>query len=567
MSERFVLLAVMGLSFAAPLGCQPEETKRHERDKIVIPAFVSGTVAEYAVLSGGPDFPVQGYGLVVGLGDKGSDECPPRLERYFIDYLNKRKVGSHVPGAGGISPKSILRSLDTAVVSVGGSIPIGAPKGTRFDVAVRAMPQVESLDGGSLWPSEMRLVVGGITAPGRGSKVFAEAGGPVFVNPFIDPGEPGVKAKLREGRIIGGAEVIEARKLRLQLIRPGYDRCRFMENRINERFSYPDEKVANAIGPSTIDLRIPRIYAPDYRHFLRLVMHLSLRTGPGGQESHAREIIEAMKLPGADHNELALVWEAMGKQVIPILQSLYASGDDMLAFFAARTGLRLGDPTALKVVTGFASRDWPLQLEAISELGRSRRQLMAVPVLRELIDHDNESIRLATYEALVKHNDRALLTREEVPGQFRLDTVACTKNPVIYATQTREAKIVLFGGDIAVEKPVFYTSPDALVTVNAYDKDERLSVFRRVHGQERFSDTLKSDFQVRAFIKTLGSSPQPDREGKIRGLGLTYSQVAGVLYRMCKAGDIRAKFVLQQPPSLQRIHRRSSAVGRPDTPP
>lgn len=565
MPKQFITLATMGFLLAAHGACQPTEPKRRGRDKAVMPAFVAGTVAEYATLSGGSDFRVQGYGLVVGLGDKGSREIPPMVEQYFVDYLNKRDVGSHVLGGGRISPKKILRSLDTAIVLVEGSIPKGSPKGTRFDVFVRAIPQVQSLEGGTLWPTELRLAVGSVRVD-KGSKILAEADGTVFVNPFVDTSKPGARAKLREGRIIGGGEVVEARKLRLQLFHPEYDRCRFIENRINERLSRLDERVANATSPSTINLSVPKQNRRDYLHFLRLISHLSLRSGAAGQEAHAREIIEAMKLPGADHDELAIVWEAMGKQVIPTIQTLYTLSDDAMAFYAARTGLRLGDRTALTVVIHYATKDWQLQLEAIGELGRASQQRLAVPALRSLIDHDNERIRLAAYNALIQHRDGVLVKRTDVSGQFKLDLVASTSKPIIYATQTGEAKIVLFVKDITVNVPVFFASPDELVTVNAYARDKKLAVFRKVPGRSKVSDVLKSDLEVAAFIRTLGLSPAPDLDGNISGLGLTYSQVVGVLYRMCQAEHIRANFVLQQLPSPQRIYGRSSTVGRPDTP-
>jgi len=339
-----------------------------------------------------------------------------------------------------------------------------------------------------------------------------------------------------------------------------------MQRRISQRFQR-SEQVANAVSHSTIRITIPRAWRNDYKHFLRLMMHLPLRTGPGLWEAHARKIAAAMNMPGADHDELALVWEAMGKQTIPVARDFYTAEDASVAFHAARTGLRLGDNMAATVLLRFAKRGSnPFQTAAIEELGRRTDMAHVLPLLRTLIDDQSESVRIAAYEALVRHGDRSTVQCIDISGQFRLDVVEATRNYAVYATRTGRPKIVLFGKHMKVAKPIFLNPPDDLVTINARSQDEKLAVFRRMPGTGRYSDTFHIDFRLETLITTLGHLPRRDSNGDIMGMGLTYGQIVGVLYRMCKEGDIRAKFVLQPPPEIQRFHRSIPAVGRPDMP-
>lgn len=573
MPKRTFLLAIVGLSASlACCGCELKEklaaVRSRKPEKLAPPPHVEGTVAEFAALLGGGPLPVQGYGLTVGLGRSGSAEIPPHLHKHLTQVLLKHKVNSPTAGTDVLTPERMLRDMDTAVVLVGAAIPPGAPVGTRFDISVVALSKsaTRSLDGGTLMPTDLRLAVGGIAMPGGPTRALASADGSIFVNPFIDPTKPAEAVKRRAGRIIGGGRVKRARPIRLRLRQADYARCDLIQRRINERFQR-SQRVANALSPSTIGITIPRAWRGDYKHFLRLVTHLPLRAGPGVWEAHARKIAAAMVMPDAEHDDLALVWEAMGRQVVPLARDLYTSKRPSVAFHAARTGLRLGDEMAATVMLRFAKRAGsPFQTAAIEELGWRRELAHVLPQLRTLVDDESESVRVAAYEALLKHGDRSMVRCTDVSGLFRLDVVRSTRNYVVYATRAGEPKIVLFGRDMAVAKPIFFNPPDDLVTINARSQDEKLAVFRKIPRTGTYSDTFHIDFSVEKLITTLGSLPDRGSDGKIVGMGLTHGQVVGVLYRMCRQGDICAKFALQPLTDVQGIYRGVPAVGRPDMP-
>lgn len=568
MPARALFLVVVEACVLTLVGsCRPAQTEI-ERRALSPPLHVAGTVAEYAALTGAGGVLVQGYGVVVGLGTNGSSTVPPGLKEYFRQYLQKQGLGSWSAGTDAVSPTKFLNDRDTAVVVLRSAVPTGAPKGSRFDVLVTALPgsQARSVAGGVLMESEMQLAVGGIAIPGGRTKQWAKVSGPVFVNPFIDPTKPKELVKFQEGRILGGGTLLETRPIRLRLRQPELRRCVQIQNKINERFPGP-RRVANALNPGVIELKIPPEHYSRPEYFLDLVGHLPLRSEPVLMERHAREIAEAISSAGAAHNDLALVWEAMGREVVPIVQGLYASKNPPTAFHAARTGLRLGDDMALEVILRFAGGSDPaLQVQAIEELGRHPNLVRAVPILRGLVEDTNELVRLAAYEALLRHGDRQTVIRIDVSGQFKLDLVDSHRGYVIYATQTQEPKIVLFGGNLGVAKPVFFRTPDDMVTINARAGEEKLSVFRKIPRSGRYSDVLRVDFLVRSLVLALGEKPEMDAHGSFKGLGLTYGQVVSVLCKMCERRDIPAKFVLQELPDVQRIYRQVGIFGRPDMP-
>jgi len=543
--------------------------RRDDAPSIVIPPYIQGTVAEFAGFAGGGRVPVQAHGIVVGLGNNGSSEVPAHLRGPLTQYLLRHHIGSYRMGTSALSPDRVLQDKDTSVVLVGGSVPLGAPVGTRFDVFVTSLPQTQtrSLDGGVLMPIEMRLAFGGLSRADKLTQIWAKTGGAVFVNPFVDPSRSQDMAKLRAGRIIGGGRVTRLQPLRLQLRQGDYAMADLIQRKINERFG-GEEKIAKALNRFVIELTIPRDYRDDYTHFLELVMHLPIRTSSDGWEARTRQIAEQMEKPQANHRELALVWEAMGRQVVPILRTLYDSTHAAAAYYAACTGLRLRDAQAEEVILYYAASSHSLfKISAIEELGRHRWVIRARSVLQRLLDNPNESVRIAAYEALRKRGDRSVVSCGSVDGKFDLDLVTSSRDYTIYATQTHRPKIVLFGRDMIVQRPIFFEAPDELVTVSAISDTSDITVFRKVPLSGAMSDPFPVAPAVHSLVKTLGTVPELDEAGQVTGgLGLTYSQVVAVLYRMCKQGDIPARFVLQPAEPLQKIYQSAATVGRPDMP-
>jgi hypothetical protein len=527
-----------------------DEQERRRRE---FPLHIAGTISQHAGLLGGDALPVKGYGVVVGLGRNGSGEIPPRLSEYLTQYMLKNRVGLHSGGTGDLSPGRILRDPDTAVVEVRGFIPQAAMKDTRFDVVVTALAATgtRSLSGGVLMPTELHLDTGGNQLAGD-RKVWAIAGGPLLVNPFIDITDSANAGKLREGMIVGGGKSARRRTINLQLYRPDYAQADLIQRRLNAQFPGV-KRVANAKNSSLVELFIPPQVRGDHEHFLQLIRHLPMRTGPGIWEAHARELITEMQRPDVSHDGLALVLESHGRKAIPLISTLYDSSTDAAAFYAARTGIRLSDHNADDVIVKFAlASGHPLQLKAIDVLGREETIIRSRWALAKLLHDDNDMVRVAAYESLDRRRSSEIVSFS-VAGQFRLDIVPTDKTPMVYATRTKKPRIVIFGEALEVNRPVFFSTPDNLLTVNAEADSETLAVWRRLPVGDRVSETFRVSYDVPRLVRTLGDRPERDLQGNVKGLGLTYGQVIGAMYRLCKDGHIPARFVLEPTPGELKL--------------
>lgn len=559
----------------------------HDED-FVVPADVKGTVAEVAALVGAGDAPIGAPGVVIGLIDTGSSEVPPALKNRLVKYLNGQlKLLTKLIGYEDVSVAQFLADKDTAIVDVEAVIPTGAPKGTAIDVLVRAAARTGtiSLAGGYLLPQDLSWLASGSDTTAY-KKTQAKAAGAIFINPFIDPDDLQQRAKLRQGRILGGGVTTRGMPVRLQLYKPSYHMSNLLQRVINTRFDPVNKKVAQSRSASYLDITIPPVYRKHYGYFLQLVMHLPLRAGQGAYTQKANEIAEALAQPDANHEALTLTWEAMGRGILPIIQKSYSSPNPAVRYYAARAGLRLSD-TALagRIVLEFASRDGnAFQLQAVEELGKHPDVISAGQVLRKLLDGDNELLRITAYEALLKRGDFQAVQRHAIDrgpfgdqsASFLLDVIDSGQNYVIYANQTLQPKFALFGEALPLANPLYYeaTTGDVTILSRPGEKDHEdpacrvphVVVFRMLPGG-RPSKRFIIPFRAAELIRVLGGMPRPDPKSlEVPGLGLTYSQVVTIVSDMCKKGHIRAKFVLQPLPHMRRIYKMTPSGGRPDRP-
>ncbi len=543
---RYTLISLATAFVFLGINCTPKPTPQQQLEQQVRATHMSGTVAEFAMFEGAADLPVQGYGVVVGLGTNGSREVPAHVKPYLVEYLGKLGFGSASKNLLHMTPSKVLSSTDTAVVLIGGAIPFGAPPGTKFDLFIEAMPntQTRSLWGGCLLQSELRFADRGMAIPGGPTRPLAAGQGDVFCNPFVDPNDEREMVKWRSGRVLGGGTVGVPTPILLVLRQPDYARADLLQRRINEVFGANAVAVAKATGRRVIEITVPKEWHKDYQHFLQLVLHIPLDAS-SNYEVRARDLIRAMEAPDAPCQDIAMILEATGRQIVPILKSHYTDSNPNVAYFCSRTGVRLRDETAGTVVVRFAKTPSPLQLEAIGELGRRNEILEAQMVLHDLLDDDNMSTRIAAYDALVRRGDRRRITRLDVDKQFKLDIVECQKTPLIYATQTDQPRLVVFGKAMPVKRPMFFNTSDDLVTVRCNEGEEKLTVFRKTFDN-RFSDSYEVNPDVQSLVLKLGSRPMMGDDGSIKGLGLSYCQLVAVLHGMCQKGDIPAKFNLQE---------------------
>jgi len=205
--------------------------------EIEVDPILRGTIASEAILVGFEDAVVRGYGVVVGLKGTGSRMMPAEVRAFLLQELARNEISDTVKGMG-VSPERFLDSDDIAAVVVEGIIPAGSPRDTRFDVRVFAVPGsgTTSLEGGRLWTADLRA--GPLTAGSRQAAIFAEAKGPILINPFAPSSVSSLGDVDRlSGRVLNGGRVLKDMMLRLRLATPSHTRAGAIVSAINSRFA------------------------------------------------------------------------------------------------------------------------------------------------------------------------------------------------------------------------------------------------------------------------------------------------------------------------------------------
>ncbi len=519
-------------------------------------AILADTVGQKVLLGDAQPIRLRGFGVVVGLGDRGGGDAPTAVREYLADYLGKEAASARSGGKKWPSPQKLLDSPDSAIVAVYGLIPAGAVDGTFFDVQIEALgTQTQSLEGGILLPAELKIW--DVSASGSGlvaGRTLAKARGPIFTNPFA---KTSAKSGERRGWILSGGRTNEERGFRLLLEEPSYAMARRIQDRLNERFSQ-SPKIATAQSQGYVAVRTPPTYAARPDQFIELANHVLLENDPGFVERRVQDLIGQVANAGNRMNAISLMWEAMGRTILPQIQPLYAHTDPAVAFYAAKAGLRLRDVSAFPVVASAATSGGTYRLLAVRELGKCGL-VQAGAKLAPLINGDDQELRIAAYEALLELKHPTVRTVrfphpvDPAMTNLYLDIVTTTGRPLVYFRQTREPRIAIFGAKLPVKRPLFYSHPLDWVTINAKGANDDLTVFCRTRQSNRLSTTLKVAPQVSDLIRALAAPPIADDSGTLKGLGLPYSLVIQVLETLSKQDAIPARLVVESTPTVDLL--------------
>ncbi|MBI4578402.1 MAG: flagellar basal body P-ring protein FlgI [Planctomycetes bacterium] len=573
-----VVSMTLTLSLLAGAGCQEETKKPVERPagtmeqaqmrQIALATARRGTIGGVAYPEGGLRLMrVRGYGLVTGLVDKGSRRCPESLRNYLIDAIRRTRMSDPYRRKTGFEPTAaeMIDSPDTAVVLVEAQIPAGAIKGRRFDVRVTAVDEeTQSLVGGVLLQTELKVFQSLSPAAILEGRTLAQAGGPIFINPFREATATAAVIHQREGSIIAGGIATEDRKLSLATVTESYATVRQIQDAINTRFK-ADPPTASADSPRTIGLRVPAAYRGREGRFLELLLHLPLG---GGAEVQARAKILAAELsqPDAPHKELALSLEGIGRPAIDFIRPLYAHANRQVNSAAATAGVRLNDAAAIDVIVRHANDPRsPYRYQAIRELGECQTVPRAAAALRELLDGDDAQVRVLAYESLRMVDRRAVaqtIVGERIEN-FLLEIVPTKGRPMIYVRRTKAPRIALIGGDrMECRPPLLCADAESPVTLTAKDGDQMVAILRK--DPARTLGPYYTSLSVPVLTRFLGSDLRTEIGGKLQGLGLDYGSVVAVLYRLCSAGAINADMKWEEPGSDELLGPLQP-VGRPES--
>jgi Flagellar P-ring protein len=524
-----------------------------------IDPILANTIGEKALLSDGTPLRLRGFGVVVGLGDTGGSDCPTAVREYLIDYFAKQNAPTGAGPSKKISPQKLLDSPDTAVVGVYAAVPPGARKGTPLDVQIEALgSRTRSLEGGVLLPCELKIF--DLAASGQGiiaGRALAIARGPVFTNPFAAAdasatSTAGRRVGPRTGFVLGGARTIEERPLQLLLEEPSYAMAKRIERRINEQFGQ-SPATASAVSQGKLQVNVPANFAGSPGHFIERMTHLLLDGTPAIVEQRLRELSSQLDGDADKLNHASLIWEGVGRDSVPQIQPLYGHANSNVAYFAARAGIRLKDSSAMPVLLSTAKAGGPLALDAIRELGHCGLP-SAGTALVPLLNHADERIRVAAYEALLPYRHTAIRSRtfrhpyDTTQPNLIVDLVETADRPMLYARTTREPRVAVFGPRTPVARPTFYNHPLDWVTVSARDEKSELAVFCRTRQSNKLSDKIVIPPRLDELIRAMAAPPIKNERGEFAGLGLPYALVLQTLDVLCRSGSIGARLVMEPTP-------------------
>ena len=260
----------------------------------------------------------------------------------------------------------------------------------------------------------------------------------MFVSPFGRDDDAATRLDTRRGTVLGGGVVTEPREIQLLLNDPSAGVASRIRNRLNNRYGALGT-VAEAASASLIGIEIPANFKDEKEHFVDLVRHTMLRSDRPFVERRSQELAKEITHPDALYESIALAWEAIGPPALPTVRDLYAN-PSVAAYYAARTGLRLGDDDALDVVARrFAiDRKSVLRERAVAELGNASREMhRASELLRDLLDDPDTRVRIAAYRALRRYGHPAVHSTVLDQDNLILDVVDSTGPFLIYVQRSR----------------------------------------------------------------------------------------------------------------------------------
>lgn len=575
-----------------------------------VPSALRGTIGAEASLQGTEPTLVSGIGFVVGLNGTGGLTMPEQfaahLEREMA--LNGITASNQAGGAGiaGRSPRQLLTDPNTAAVVIQAAVPPGANEGDSFDVYVRAI-NATSLEGGRLWTTTMR--VGPPSAFGDPQAIaLGKASGPIFLNPFAEPGSTdGVQRTV--GRILDGGSMSFPTVINIVLDNPSHQRARQITSAVNAAFPRgpgDPEQMARGKDEQLVQVRVPFRYRERREEFIELLRHLPIdQTFP---EVYARRFAQALVSDPYLSGNMSYALESIGERAKPFLADLYDAPELAPRLAALRAGAALNDPKAANSLRDLALNGPDgLKTDAISLLASIDGGPIIDETLRQLLSSPTMSIRVEAYEGLMNRavrvqkrrlalaqyqarNSREVaptatisqidalarayipggnmhgVSRELVEGKFFLDRVPFGE-PLIYISQQGEPRIVLFGAEPQLETPLLVSAWSDRLLMSADAPGDPVRLYFRGLTTGR-STTLESvPVRLADLIRFMAKNPTP--KDPRPGLGLSYAEIVGLLYEIRQSKGTLAAFATENDRLLARLLetvQREDIEIRPESP-
>ena len=439
-----------------------QSSKRQTGESIPLKPLM--TVGDITVVGGQNSIQIENVGLVVGLHGTGSDPNPSRWKTRLLEIMRRNAVPN---------PKSLLARSDTALVIIRAFLPPGARPGDLVDaeVVIPDGSEVTNLRHGWLMEADLMqtMHLGGRIREGR---VLSKVDGPIVV--ASDKGNPGDTALQRRGRLLGRVRVTMGRSYQM-IVAKKYRRfktSRQLEQTINGRFRGSVENFTKGAATAKtfryIDLAVDDRYRHNQPRYLEVVRHLALGESLAERNARAKQL-EAWLLSNsakgnpADVSLVALQLEGMSNDGKSALRSvLEKSRDSMIRFYVAEALAYFGDPASANELGRAAIAEPAYRVYALTALA-SLAEPVSYDVLSRLMDAPSAELRYGAFRAMrVMNPSHPLVKEQDLYGLFYLHIVASKGSPMIHATRSSRAELVLFGGDYRLETPLLLKAGDSI---------------------------------------------------------------------------------------------------------
>lgn len=539
--KTFVILIAVIMFFSSV--CYPAAKQKKSKNKnapvaIEQPVQLDKTVGDLAEVMAFSPIPVKGIGIVVGLADTGSAECPPDVRAYLRKYIATRISDKKL-----VNPDKMINSSDTAVVLVGGFVPAGAAKQQAFDIRVETMAntQTTSLKGGRLYTTELKYVSQNEDVLGA-SKTLAYAAGNIYIDNISSP-----KPDPRGGFVLGGGKAIQDTQIMLSIFTPNFRTAAIIRNRINERFG---KNVAQAPSDSIIALSPPEKFNDNKIAFLELIKALYISSSPASEAAYITSLVGKLQTE-SQKNKYETGLESIGRSAIPKMIPLLDSNDLQVKFVAARCLLNIGDYRGLKTLRDFAQEtDSTFRLDAINAIGLAGGRQDVITLMNRLIGDTNLDVRYAAYKYLKQYNDNSII-QTLVGGDFYIDQAIQLSPKTVWVSRSGEPRIVMFGAPIDCRDDIFIESDDGQIIINSLPDEHKISIMRKHPITGELMGPLKTSFRLADVVRALGDEPAPEDKKNRVGLGVSYSEIVELLKKMCDKGAVDAVFAASEPATVK----------------
>lgn len=347
------------------------------------------------------------------------------------------------------------------------------------------------------------------------------------------------------GRILGGGVVNKSRPVALVLT-PGHQNVvnsSRVANAINKRFHMFQNGVkigvATAKTSELIDLAVHPRYKDNITRYMQVICAVPLSETATERMQHIAQLQGELLVPETAE-DAAMELEAIGTEGVDALVKGIHSDNAEVRFYASEALAYLDHREAAEPL-GQLARDEPafrvFALTALSTL----QEYVAYEQLRNLLALPSAETRYGAFRALWAMNKNNNFVKGEMLGeQFHYHVLDVAGPPMIHATRTQIAEIVLFGPQQQFLTPLAINAGNEIMVTSKGGNEISVSKYSVRDGDQKRIVSTRVDDVIRAIAE----------------LGGAYPDVVQALQEAKTAGVLQTRFEIDALPEAGRVYDR-----------